>query len=66
MRVVIEVNGGMVQDVTLEARSGELFAVPEILVKDRDVEGVDEDKVSVDAHGRHLQGIVPVTVDITD
>jgi hypothetical protein len=60
--MVIEVDGGMVQDVSIELRTGQMLAVPEVVVKDRDVEGKEDDEVSTDADGEHV--LIPMAVNI--
>lgn len=66
VRMVIEVDGGMVQDVSLEVKTGSVLVVPEVVVKDRDVEGKENDEVSIDAHGEHLLIPMAVTIRVID
>ena len=62
MRMVIEVDGGLVQDVTMEVKASDILVVPEVVVKDRDVEGKEEDEISIDADGEHM--LIPMSVNI--
>ena len=66
MRMIIEVEGGLVQDVTIEATTGDVLVVPEVVVKDRDVEGKEEDEISTDADGEHLLIPMPVNINVVD
>ena len=62
MKVVIEVDGGLVQDVSIELKTGDALVVPEVVVKDRDVEGKDDEEISTDTHGEHV--LIPMALNI--
>ena len=66
MKVVIELDGGLVQDVTIELKAGDVLVVPEVVVKDRDVEGTEEDEISIDAGGEHLLIPMPININVAD
>ena len=66
VRIVIEVDGGIVQDVSLEVKTGSFLVVPEVIVNDRDVEGRERDEVRVDAHGEYLPIPMAVHINVTD
>ena len=66
VRLVIEVNGGMVRDLSLEVKTGSVLVVPEVIVKDRDVQGRERDDVRVDAHGEYVPIPMAVHINVTD
>lgn len=66
MRMVIEVKGGMVQDVSIELKTGDVLVVPEVMVKDRDVEGREEDELITDEYGRYALIPMPAAIRIVD
>ena len=66
MRMIIEVEGGLVQDVTIEVKTCDVLIVPEVVVKDRDVEGKEEDEIRTDADGEHLLIPMPVSINVLD
>ncbi len=66
MKTVIEVDGGIVQEISIELNTGDVLVVPEVVVKDRDVEGKEEDEISMDACGPHLLIPMAVTIKVVD
>ena len=66
MRMVIDVQGGLVQDVSIELKTGDALVVPEVMVRDHDVEGREEDDIITDESGSHVLILMPVAIRVVD